>query len=138
MKQSIAAIIAGLLFGFGLAASEMINPARVLGFLDISKIWDPSLMFVMGGALAVTLPSFWLILKRPKPLFAETFELPLSFGIDRRLLIGASLFGAGWGLSGLCPGPALAGLITLNSDLVLFVMVMLASWWLSDRVLTKR
>lgn len=92
----------------------------------------------MGGALAVTLPSFWLILKRPKPLFAETFELPLSFGIDRRLLIGASLFGAGWGLSGLCPGPALAGLITLNSDLVLFVMVMLASWWLSDRVLTKR
>lgn len=137
MSKAIAALASGLLFGFGLAASEMINPARVLGFLDISRVWDPTLMFVMGGALAITIPSFWLILKRAKPLFSDVFDVPAKNTIDRQLIVGASLFGIGWGVSGLCPGPALAGLITLNVDLVLFVGVMLASWWFTDKWLGK-
>ena len=137
MNKAIAALVSGLLFGLGLAASEMINPARVLGFLDITRAWDPSLMLVMGGALAVTIPSFWLILKRSKPLFSNTFELPLSNVIDKQLLAGASLFGIGWGLSGLCPGPALAGLVSFNPQLLLFVVVMLFSWWVTDKTLSK-
>jgi uncharacterized membrane protein YedE/YeeE len=137
MTKAIAALVSGLLFGIGLAASEMINPARVLGFLDVSRFWDPTLMFVMGGALAITVPSFWLILKRQKPFFSSAFDLPITQAVDGQLLLGASLFGAGWGISGLCPGPALAGLITLNADLVLFVIVMMASWWMADKWLAK-
>lgn len=115
----------GLLFGLGLTVSAMVNPAKVVGFLDLFGNWDPSLALVMGGGLAVTLPAFHLILKRDKPLLESRFFLPTSQDVDRRLIGGAVLFGVGWGLAGLCPGPALTSLITLNSSVWLFVLAMI-------------
>ena len=125
--------ISGLLFGLGLAISNMLNPQRVLAFLDIFGVWDPTLAFVMGGALLITVPSFAKVLKRKKPLFASIFELPIKTDIDRSLIIGAVLFGLGWGLAGLCPGPAIAALVSLDLNLVVFCLVMLTSWWITDR-----
>ena len=116
---------AGLLFGLGLTVSAMVNPAKVVGFLDLFGNWDPSLALVMGGGLAVTIPAFQLILKRDKPLLESRFFLPASKDIDRRLIGGAILFGVGWGIAGLCPGPALTSLITLNGSVWLFVLAMI-------------
>ena len=111
MKKNIAALIAGLLFGLGLAISQMTNPAKVLNFLDITGTWDPTLAFVMGGAVLVTLISFRFILKQDRPLFEGQFHLPTRSDIDGRLLGGAALFGIGWGLAGYCPGPGIAALV---------------------------
>ena len=99
MKTSLAALVAGVLFGIGLAVSGMLIPDKVLNFLDIAGHWDPSLALVMGGALAITIPGYYLVTKQPKPVFAETFSLPTSRDIDAKLLAGAALFGLGWGLS---------------------------------------
>lgn len=126
-------MFSGMLFGLGLAVSNMINPQRVLAFLDVFGVWDPTLAFVMGGALAVTLPGFYFVLKRHKPLFSDAFSLPTAIHIDRSLLAGAVLFGLGWGLSGLCPGPAIAALVSLDPNILLFCAVMLLSWWATDR-----
>ncbi|MEX2468467.1 MAG: DUF6691 family protein [Pseudohongiellaceae bacterium] len=115
---------AGLLFGLGLTVSGMSNPAKVIGFLDIAGAWDPTLLLVMGGGIAVTLPAFHWILKRPQPLFAEKFYLPSVKNVDRKLLLGAVLFGLGWAIAGFCPGPALAALVTLNPSVLLFVAAM--------------
>jgi uncharacterized membrane protein YedE/YeeE len=101
----IASLVSGIVFGIGLTISEMINPAKVLGFLDLFGNWDPSLMFVMIGALLVSSPMFHLIKKREKPIFAENFNFSNNKVIDSKLVIGSALFGAGWGLGGLCPGP---------------------------------
>lgn len=138
MKILVAAI-AGLLFGLGLALSNMMDPAKVLSFLDVAGHWDPSLILVMGGALGVTLPGFWLVLKRPHPLLDKQFYLPSAYQIDKRLLLGASLFGVGWGLSGLCPGPAIAGLASGRLDILAFVVSLLvayrlSAWWQQRRV----
>jgi uncharacterized protein len=122
----IVALVSGVLFGLGLSISGMVNPARVLGFLDITGTWDPTLAFVMGGALLVTLPAFQWVRTLAKPAFATTFVLPTRKDLDWRLLAGAGLFGIGWGLAGLCPGPALVGLITLQPNVLLFVMSMLS------------
>ena len=135
--QILIAAIAGLLFGLGLALSNMMDPAKVLNFLDVAGQWDPSLILVMGGAIGITLPGFWLLLKRPHPLFEKRFYLPDSSAIDARLLIGAALFGLGWGLSGLCPGPAFAGLATGKAEIVGFVLTMLLGYRLMD-ILEKR
>lgn len=129
----VTALLIGTLFGLGLSISEMINPARVIGFLDVAGRWDPTLMFVMGGALAVTLPAFAFILRRARPLLNGEFFLPTKLDIDRPLILGAALFGIGWGLGGFCPGPALAGLASGAPGVILFVLAMIAGQWLAGR-----
>ena len=114
------ALLAGVLFGAGLTISDMVNPARVQNFLDIAGTWDPTLIFVMGGALA-------LVLGRPAPLSASTFHLPAARDLDGRLIGGAALFGVGWGLAGICPGPAFANLVTMLPGVVVFLAAMLAA-----------
>ena len=110
MKR-LAALLSGTLFGIGLSVSGMLNPAKVIGFLDVAGDWDPTLAFVMGGALLVTGPIMPVILRRSRPLLAARFDLPTKKTLDARLLGGAALFGVGWGLSGFCPGPAVAALV---------------------------
>ena len=121
----LAALGAGLLFGLGLVISDMINPAKVLNFLDVAGTWDPSLAFVMGGAMGVTAIGYRLILPRGKPLFAGSFSLPSARQLDPRLIGGAALFGAGWGLAGFCPGPALVALGAGQGKALVFVIAML-------------
>lgn len=128
---ALSALISGLIFGFGLALSGMMNPARVIGFLDLAGDWDPTLMFVMGGALVVTLIYSALILRRQKPLCADNYCVPENTVIDKKLLTGAALFGIGWGLVGLCPGPALAALVTLSPEVVIFVVAMTVGYVLA-------
>ena len=125
MNQKVIALLAGLLFGAGLAASGMNDSNVVQGFLDVSGAWNPSLMFVMAAALMVTIPGFQYFLRR-NPLFAQDFQLPSLKNIDRQLVIGAIIFGVGWGLVGLCPGPAIAALGYLNWEGIVFVLAMLA------------
>lgn len=134
MTRLLSAAIIGILFGAGLAISGMLNPEKVQGFLDITRIWDPSLAFVMIGGIAVTLIGFPLVLKRSTPFFAEMFQLPTLTKIDRPILIGAALFGIGWGLGGLCPGPALASLATNLNAVLLFVVMMLVGLWAGGKV----
>jgi uncharacterized membrane protein YedE/YeeE len=131
--KALAALACGLLFGAGLALSGMTDTAKVLGFLDLFGDWDPDLVFVMGGAVAVTLVGFRLIL-RGKPLFADDFSLPTRKDLDSRLLGGAALFGIGWGVYGYCPGPALSALTYLDTNTVIFVLAMLAGMVLSGQV----
>lgn len=131
MAAIVSALIIGALFGFGLAVSEMIDPARVIGFLDVAGRWDPTLLFVMGGALAVTLPAFPLILRRARPLFGDFFALPTNTRLDGSLIAGAMIFGIGWGIAGFCPGPALAALASGSPSVALFVVAMIAGQWLA-------
>ena len=133
MVLALSSFVIGIIFGLGLAISEMINPARVIGFLDIAGRWDPTLMFVMGGALAFTLPAFGFILRRARPLLDGEFFLPTKRDIDRPLILGATLFGIGWGLGGFCPGPALAGLASGAPGVMLFVVAMVAGQWFAGR-----
>jgi uncharacterized membrane protein YedE/YeeE len=135
MRERLPALIAGLLFGAGLLISGMADPQRVLAFLRIAPGWDPSLAFVMGGALAITLPGFTLLKRRRQPLFAASFAAPPTFPIDRRLLAGAALFGLGWGWAGYCPGPALVGFGLGHWTALVFVPAMLLGGWLSSRFL---
>lgn len=131
-------LLVGLLFGAGLHVSGMTDPQKVLGFLDVAGDWDPTLAFVMGGALLVTGPVFFLLRDRQSPWFAPRFLLPTLTRVDRPLLEGAALFGVGWGLVGLCPGPALANLMSAQGDVLLFVAAMMAGMLLHDRVLGRR
>lgn len=124
--QLVLSLFAGLLFALGLIVSQMINPAKVLNFLDVAGNWDPTLAFVMGGALLVTIPAFRLILRRPHPLFSPRFYIPAKSDVDKRLVTGAALFGVGWGLAGLCPGPALTALVTGALPVIGFVLAMAA------------
>jgi uncharacterized membrane protein YedE/YeeE len=110
MVKRLIALGAGLCFGAGLALSQMIDPRRIQGFLDVRGAWDPLLLFVFTGALGVTLISFRFILAAGRPWWAKAFDQPKRRSIDRSLLMGALLFGVGWGLTGYCPGPALAAL----------------------------
>lgn len=121
MKQILSALCSGTIFGFGLSLSQMTDPDKVLGFLDIAGSWDPSLAFVMMGALAVAFIAFRLILKRPRPVLDEQFHVARKTDVDKPLLFGAMIFGIGWGMSGYCPGPAVAGLGLANPES--FVMV---------------
>lgn len=125
MMQPLVSLVAGVVFGLGLAVAEMTNPLKVLDFLDLAGNWDPSLAFVMGGAVLVTLVSFSFVLRRPVPLYGDRFHLPTLTQLDRKLLGGAALFGIGWGLAGYCPGPALATILSGNSETWLFVPAML-------------
>ena len=137
MPRMFVALFAGTLFGLGLTISGMVNPAKVIGFLDVAGNWDPTLAFVMGGALLVTIPAFRLILKRPRPVLADGFALPKGSALDARLLGGAALFGVGWGLAGFCPGPAVAALSTGLTPVLAFVTAMIAGMvtykWIFER-----
>lgn len=126
MPRILGGLIAGLLFGAGLSMSGMMNPAKVIGFLDITGHWDPSLAFVMLGGLIVTALGYKFVLRRDRPLFEPGFALPARRDIDPSLLLGAGLFGLGWGLAGYCPGPALAGIGFGNIETLTFVAAMLA------------
>lgn len=119
------ALLSGLIFGLGLVVSGMANPAKVQNFLDIAGQWDPSLAFVMGGAIAVTLPAFAVMRRRDKPFLSSAFEFPTRNDLDKRLLVGAAVFGIGWGLGGLCPGPAVTAISFGHSGVILFVLAML-------------
>ncbi len=125
MARLAITLAAGLVFGLGLVISGMSNPAKVIGFLNVAGPWDPTLLLVMGGALAVTIPGFRLLRKRPRPLFSERFEIPSRKDLDARLIAGAALFGLGWGIGGFCPGPAITALATARLDVVLFVAAMI-------------
>lgn len=111
MPRMVVALFSGVLFGLGLAISGMANPQKVIGFLDVTGDWDPTLAFVMGGALLVAIPAFRWIFGRRRPVLAESFEIPTKKEIDVRLVGGSVLFGVGWGLSGFCPGPAVVALV---------------------------
>lgn len=128
----------GLLFGLGLAVAGMTSPDKVLGFLDVAGAWNPSLAFVMGGAVLTATPLFWLARRRAKPLAGTAFDCPPTTLIDARLLGGAALFGAGWGLAGICPGPALVDLAIDPSASWPFVAAMVAGLMFSSRVLRRR
>jgi len=135
--QVVAALLCGLVFGAGLAVSGMTNPAKVLAFLDVAGPWDPTLALVMGGALAVSAAGVALARRSLRPWLAETFALPTRRDLDRDLLLGAALFGVGWGLVGLCPGPALANLFRPSGELLLYVGALLGGALL-HRLATQR
>lgn len=116
----------GLLFGLGLVVSQMVNPAKIVAFLDLAGEWDPSLAVVMAAALVTTFVGYRLVLKRQKPAFEETFNIPANTVIDRPLLIGAGIFGVGWGLAGLCPGPGISAAALGGIAPWTFVVAMLA------------
>ena len=137
MKSVITSLISGLLFGAGLAISGMMNPAKVAGFLDMLGNWDPSLAFVMGGAVIVSFISYRLAATRSAPLFASSFQAQTKKQIDPRLIAGAVLFGLGWGIAGLCPGPAIAALVTGTTDIFIFVGAMLGGMLLYRVVLER-
>ena len=126
MQRTLSAFIAGLLFGVGLAVSQMTNPLEVLGFLDVAGDWDASLMLVLGGAVTVTFIAFRFVLRRTEPIFDSQFHLPKLSTVDKKLIGGSALFGVGWGIAGYCPGPGLASLSTLNSEAIVFVATLLA------------
>lgn len=129
----LISLLIGALFGLGLAVAGMIDPAKVLNFLDLAGHWDPTLAFVMGGAVMVTLPAYQLAKRRSAPLLAPKFSLPTKTALDKRLLIGAACFGIGWGIAGLCPGPAIAALSSGQWPVLGFVLAMVAGQWLADR-----
>lgn len=133
--QSLVSLIAGILFGAGLVIGGMTDPGKVIGFLDLAGQWDPSLAFVMGSALCVTLPVFQLVIrKRSRPVLGTQFFLPTKTDLDPALLGGSALFGIGWGIAGLCPGPAIANLVSGEPEVLAFVVAMVAGMWLRDRV----
>ncbi len=121
-----AAFIAGLIFAIGLAIGGMTDPNKVLSFLDVFGGWDPSLAFVMGGAIVLYAPVYHAFVKRTRPLLQSTFHLPARNGIDARLIVGGILFGVGWGLGGFCPGPAIVSIASLRGDVLVFVGAMFA------------
>jgi len=133
MGRILIPLASGGLFGIGLALSGMTDTRVVLGFLDIAGAWNPALLFVMVGAIAVTMPAFYFILKRSKPLVATDFHVPPKTTLDAKLLTGSAIFGIGWGLYGYCPGPALAALPGFNSEPLVFVIAMTAGMFVAKR-----
>ena len=132
--QALFAFAAGLLFGLGLLVSGMTSPERVLGFLDLLGAWDPSLAFVMGGAVMTALPFFWIAQRRAQPILGGRYDRPDTRRIDRQLILGSALFGAGWGLVGICPGPAIVNLVLAPAATLPFLIAMIAGTVLSARV----
>jgi uncharacterized protein len=125
VKTSISALIVGFIFAIGLGLSGMTNPKNVVSFLDVFGDWNPSLVFVMGGALLVHMVFFRVITKRASPLFASQFQIPNRRDIDKRLIVGSMLFGIGWGLAGYCPAPAITSLASFTAPPIIFVLSML-------------
>ena len=128
--SKIISLVSGIVFGVGLVISEMINPEKVLGFLDLFGNWDPSLAFVMIGALIISSPLFHIIKNKEKPLFAEKFNYSNNKEVNNRLIVSSALFGAGWGLGGLCPGPAISSIALININSITFVFAMFFGFYL--------
>ncbi len=128
MNRLMMALLSGVVFGLGLSLSQMINPDKVLGFLDISGSWDPSLALVMAGALTIAMPGFQWIRRQPKPLLDNEFHITAKTQLDKPLLIGAALFGIGWGMTGYCPGPAFASLALGNQEALYMVLSIYAGF----------
>ena len=128
----VMALLVGLVFGLGLIVSGMTNLAKVIGFLDLAGSWDPSLAFVMGGAILVGAVAFAFTRKRDRSLLGAAMRLPTATGIDRRLVLGSLAFGAGWGLAGYCPGPALASLASGGAKPLIFTLAMLGGMLLFE------
>ncbi|MEB3229897.1 MAG: YeeE/YedE family protein [Leptolyngbyaceae bacterium] len=134
-KQNGVALLAGVMFGLGLGLSQMIDRDRVLGFLDVTGQWDATLMFVLGGAVGVTLITFRFVLKQSHPLLSQQFYLPTKTSIDRPLIMGAALFGIGWGIGGYCPGPGVVSLVLGSWNPVLFLAAFIVGSWLTKTFL---
>lgn len=133
----ILLFISGLVFGTGLVISGMANPQKVQNFLDLFGNWDPSLAFVMGGAIAVTAPGYWLLRKRTQPLFSQQFYFPTRQDIDKNLLLGAAIFGIGWGIGGFCPGPAITAIPLVATGTLAFVPAMLVGMVIAKSMTRK-
>ncbi|PKQ13229.1 MAG: permease [Alphaproteobacteria bacterium HGW-Alphaproteobacteria-1] len=127
----LSAFIVGLIFGVGIAVSGMINPAKVLNFFDIAGTWDPSLAFVMGGALITTFIGYRVVLRRPAPVIEAKFLLPTARDIDARLVGGSAVFGLGWGIAGFCPGAALPALGSGKWEVATFIAALVAGIWVA-------
>ena len=132
--NKLVSLFCGIIFGIGLVISQMINPAKVLGFLNVFGEWDPSLAFVMIGALIVSSPLFHLFKNKEKPIFSTSFSISENKEIDKRLIFGSILFGAGWGLAGLCPGPAISSIALLNISSVTFVFSMFIGFYIASKI----
>jgi uncharacterized membrane protein YedE/YeeE len=135
LKLTLSALVSGVLFGLGLSISQMTDPAKVIGFLDITGNWDPSLALVMGSALLISILAHKVRSKRPSPILANNFDLPTKKHIDFRLIGGSILFGVGWGLVGLCPGPAIASIAQFSQPLLIFLAAMLISMLIAKKLL---
>jgi len=131
----LSSFIIGLIFGLGLVISQMVNPQKIIAFLDIAGNWDPSLLVVMGSALVTTFIGYKVVLGRQKPAFETSFQIPTKTVIDRPLLIGSAIFGAGWGLAGLCPGPGITALAVGGLAPLAYVAAMLVG--MQARTLVK-
>lgn len=132
----VAAFVIGLIFGFGILISGMANPAKVLNFFDVAGSWDPSLMFVMGGALVTTFLGYRFVLARDAPILSAAFQLPTASQIDLKLIVGSALFGVGWGLTGFCPGAALPALGTGRQEVFVFVASLIVGLVVTRLVMT--
>ena len=138
VKQISIVAFSGALFGIGMVISGMADPSKVIGFLDITGAWDPSLAFVMGGALAIFVPAYLLLVKpRSESVFGGEIVCPTSKTIDKKLVGGSALFGIGWGLLGVCPGPAVASLLTGNTQVLLFIAAMLVGSFTAKRMVER-
>ncbi len=133
MRTYVSSLLCGLVFGLGLAVSGMVYPAKVLGFLDVAGDWDATLLFVLGGAVSLTLVSFRFILRRSAPLLDDHFSLPTRKAVTPQLVWGAALFGVGWGISGYCPGPAIAALAAPGKECLIFLPAVLLGNWLQRK-----
>ena len=133
--RTLLTFLTGALFGTGIAMSGMANPAKVINFFDVSGTWDPSLAFVMGGAVIVTFFGYRFVLQRPMPVFEPAFDIPSNRQLDAKLLTGSAIFGVGWGIAGFCPGGALPALGTLDSRVIIFVAALVAGMFATRFVL---
>lgn len=136
--RTAVALLAGVLFGFGLSVSGMLDPVRIQGFLSVIRAWDPSLAFVLGGAVIVAFAGVRLSARMGRPVFGDSFHLPEVTRIDRRLIVGSALFGIGWGLGGFCPGPAIASLSIGLWQTWLFALAMIAGIVFHDRFMAPQ
>ncbi|WOJ95356.1 DUF6691 family protein [Congregibacter brevis] len=136
--RSVAGLLSGLIFGFGLVLSGMTDRDKVLGFLDVVGSWQPALLLVMGSAVMVTFVGFALVRRQKRPLFAPSFHFPVKRAIDGRLLGGAVLFGIGWGIYGFCPGPAVTALFYGDVGTYYFFAAMIAGMWIANHLESRR
>ncbi|OUS32898.1 YeeE/YedE family protein [Thalassotalea sp. 42_200_T64] len=133
--NNFIALICGLVFGFGLTIAQMVNPNKVLNFLDLFGSWDASLAFVMGGGVITYIIGYQLFIKKmKKPLLTENFNIPTNTVIDQKLIIGSTIFGIGWGIAGICPGPAIANITTGNEKILVFILLMVVGMLLAQKV----